>query len=49
MKTTNVTEKAFAGNPHAWFDEGEVASAAKASTGTTCRTFRANGLCAAAV
>ena len=27
MKTTNVTEKAFAGNPHARLDEGEVASA----------------------
>ena len=27
MKTTNVTEKAFVGNPHARLDEGEVASA----------------------
>ena len=34
MKTTNGTEKAFAGNPHVRFDEGEVAPAATPRRGS---------------
>ena len=34
MTNTIVTEKAVTGNPHAWFDEGEVAPAATPRRGS---------------